>query len=565
MAADAHDFPFNIQDVSNLLRLKIRRPSGNGVYVDCPICGDRRGKMRLDYEKNFWRCNYCGKSGGMLALYADVHGISKSDAYREICEALGRSVSGPDYKPVECVTVTSAVVQSPLASIQQIHQTLSLLLNMLSLSEKHQRNLQERGLSKEQIDRLGYKSTPPPYLCRSYTDRLLRQGCVVQGVPGFYLDDDGKWTVKFYKRTAGIIAPCKGIDGLIRGAQIRLDVPIKDKDDPPEKAGTKYLWLSSSNKNMGVSSGSPVHFVGDPFANTVYVTEGIIKSDVSHFLMDRTFAAIAGANNTTQLDMLFAFLAQNGSKLIVEAHDMDKYANEHVSGGASKIYLMARSHGMGCRRLTWNPNYKGIDDWQYALKKKEQAKKEVKRMNFKQRFLAGLCNMDTLDDEVKKWHTAPKDGTPLATHLGLSEEEYSLLVQNSDVFEQQLFSLRKRLQFRIYQLEFSDDIQTKPYAFRDFKEVKKLGYEQPPAADYRLTEDSSMYYTGDPTEMELLGRIFERYNDDLPKEYTGRSLSPSDIVELYDNEKRRYFYCNPNGFLEVRFSPRFALPMKPRI
>lgn len=370
MAADDHDFPFTIEDVSNLLRLKIRRPNGNGTYLDCPICGDRRGKMRLDYEKNFWCCKYCGESGGMLALYAKVHSISKSDAYREICETLGHSGSGLDYKAAEPVKAASTVPQSPLATIQQIHQTLSLLLGMLSLSEKHQQNLRGRGLSDEQIDRLRYKSTPPPYLCRSYTDRLLRQGCVVQGVPGFYLDTDGKWTVKFHMRTASMLAPCKGVDRLIRGAQIRLDVPIKGKDDPSEKDGTKYLWLSSSNKNMGITSGALVHFVGDPFAGTVYMTEGIVKSHVSHCLMDRTFAAIAGANNTTQLDMLFALSAQNGTKLIVEAHDMDKYRNEYVSGGASKIYLMARSHGMSCRQLTWNPNYKGIDDWPCALKKK---------------------------------------------------------------------------------------------------------------------------------------------------------------------------------------------------
>ena len=563
MAGDASDFPFNIEDVSNLLRLKVRRPNGNGTYVDCPLCGDRRGKMRLDYAKDIWRCNYCGESGGMLALYAQVHGISKSDAYREICETLGRNGSGPDYKPAERAKVASTVAQSPLATIQQIHQTFSLLLSMLTLSEKHRQNLQERGLSDEQIDRLGYKSTPPPYLCRSYTDRLLRQGCIVQGVPGFYLGDDGKWTVRFGKRTSGMIAPCNGVDGLIRGAQIRLDIPIKDKDDPPEKEGTKYLWLSSSNKKMGVTSGAPIHFVGDPFAGAVYVTEGIIKSDVSHCLMDRTFAAIAGANNTTQLDMLFALLAQNGTKLIIEAHDMDKYANEHVAGGASKIYLLARSHGMSCRRLTWNPNYKGIDDWQRALKKKEQQKKEDRRMNFKARFLAGLCGMDAFEDEVEKWHNAPEDNTPLHKYLGLSEDEYALMLRDSASFEQQLLAMQRRQRFRIYQLDFSDEAQTKPYAFRSFEEVKKLGHEQPPSTDYRLMEDAVLVHAEGLSAQEILKRIFVRYNDNFPQGYAGRSLSPSDVVELYDDETRRYFYCNPTEFVEVRFSPRFALPIIP--
>ena len=41
-----------------------------------------------------------------------------------------------------------------------------------------------------------------------------------------------------------------------------LDVPIWDKNDPPDKAGAKYIWLSSSSKEMGTTSGSPVHFVG---------------------------------------------------------------------------------------------------------------------------------------------------------------------------------------------------------------------------------------------------------------------------------------------------------------
>lgn len=90
----------------------------------------------------------------------------------------------------------------------------------------------------------------------------------------------------------------------------------------------------------------------------VYVIEGLLKADISHCLTGRTFAAIAGANNTGPLDALFAILAQNGTEEIIEAHDMDKYNNNMTMAGASKIYLTARKHGMNCRRLTWNPNYK---------------------------------------------------------------------------------------------------------------------------------------------------------------------------------------------------------------
>ena len=83
------DFPFDIEQVASLLPIKIRRPAANGVYTDCPFCGDDRGKLKINYENNTWRCNYCGEKGGMLALYSKLNGnISNSEAYRRICDEL---------------------------------------------------------------------------------------------------------------------------------------------------------------------------------------------------------------------------------------------------------------------------------------------------------------------------------------------------------------------------------------------------------------------------------------------------------------------------------------------
>ena len=374
------DFPFDIMGVVSLLSLRVRRRQPNSIYMDCPICGDKRGKMNVNLEKNVFRCNYCGESGGMVALYAKVHNICNSDAYREICGGLscgsaengsvrGCHTENPQHSNEDKGTKLSHIENSRLACISDVHQTLSMLFSMLSLSGAHRKNLQNRGLTDEQIDRFGYRSTPPYYYCRPLTDRLIKQGCTVAGVPGFYLGGDGKWTVKFSAKAAGILIPIKGIDGLIRGAQIRLDKPIKDENEGAGKVGVKYLWLSSSNKHMGVTSGSPVHFVGNPFARTVYITEGSLKADIAHCLMNRSFAAVAGANNLGQLDMVFSALAYNGTKLIVEAHDMDKLHNEMVKSGAKKIYAMAHKYGMESRQLTWNPDYKGIDDWQLSLLK----------------------------------------------------------------------------------------------------------------------------------------------------------------------------------------------------
>ena len=554
-----HDLPFGIMDVAGLLRLNIRRRAPGQVYVDCPICGDRRGKMNLNMEKDLWRCNYCGEGGGMLSLYAKVYGVSNSDAYREICDALAVNGFSPDYTVSEKTTPAEAE-QSDAASVQEVHQTLSMLLSMLTLIPAHHTHLQSvRGLSDDEITRFGFKSTPPPFLCRSLTNRLVKAGCRVQGVPGFYVDDNGCWTVKFHQRTSGIIIPIFGVDGLIRGAQIRLDHPLKDKDDPPEKTGVKYLTLSSTGKRMGTTSGSPIHFVGDPCSRVVYVTEGCLKADVAHALMHRTFVATLGVNNTAKLDELFAFLHRNGTEEITEAEDMDKYSNEMVGKGASKIYALAARHGMRCRRLTWNPNYKGIDDWQLALRRKEQKMKEDRRMTFKEQYLNGLCGLEMLEACTEKWHAMKEDSISLRDYLGLTEQEYDAYLQTAPgvSFQELLDSQRKTQRFRVYQLDLEHG-ETRAFAFGGIDALHKTGFQQPPAAEYTLVYDGELICPVRQDDRDILERIFERYNQAFPPDYRGRSIAPSDVLELYDESERRYFYCDMAGFPQVKFSPALA-------
>lgn len=573
MTSYPQDFPFGIMDVVELLHLRIRRRQAGSVYTDCPFCGDCRGKMNINFTKNVWRCNYCDEHGGMLALYAKYHNTTNSDAYREICDALqagdtnwgyGESERAPTAYSVGVGTHSpqNELPQSERASAQDIHQTFSMLFGMLTLKPAHREHLRsdKRGLTDEQIDRFGFRSTPPYFLCRSLTERLVKQGCVVQGVPGFYQADNGEWTVKFSSRMSGILIPAVGIDGLIRGAQIMLDVPIKNKDDPPEKQGTKYLWLSSSNKPMGVTSGSPVHFVGNPFSRTIYVTEGLLKADIANCLMNRSFAAIAGANNVQQLDTLFALLAQNGTELIIEAHDMDKYSNEMTEKGSSKVYLLSKKYGMECRRLTWNPNYKGIDDWQLALRRN----KEKEGMNFKQSYLNGLCGVEFVDNCIEQWHSGRQQEISLSEYLGLTENEYEIFCREGNCALKVLLDTQRREQgVRIYQLDFSEEERTIVFAFKGIQWMYKAGFEQPPAGKYRLVYDGKAFCPAGMTDGELLGRLFHDFsNGKEPQHYQGRPISPSDIIELYDEEKRDYFYVDSPQFVPVRFSPFLAKPMK---
>ena len=498
MGSYPDEFPFGIMEVVELLHLRVRRQQANSVYVDCPFCGDRRGRMNVNFVKNVWRCNHCDEHGGMLALYAKFNHTTTSDAYWEIAEALcdntheehARSGNEAQHQPAGTGSPSSGtraaaaghssserkiLPQSDKASPAEIHQTLSLLLAQLTLRPAHREHLRspKRGLSDEQIESLGFKSTPPPFLCRSITDRLVRQGCKVQGVPGFYRDDSGHWTMAFYKKTSGILIPAIGFDGRLQGFQIMLDVPLKHKDDPPEKPGAKYIWFSSSSKTDGTGSGSPVHLIGDPSARVVYVIEGLLKADISHCLTGRTFAAIAGANNTSPLDPLFALLAQNGTEEIIEAHDMDKYNNQMTMAGASKIYLTARKYGMNCRRLTWNPNYKGFDDWQLALRRENQRRKEIDRLSFKAQYLRGLCELAHIEDCIELWQHLAENKTCLTEYLGLTREEHeTFLRQGRDALGALLEPQRRKQRFVLYQLEL-DEQKAIPFAFKELAALRK--------------------------------------------------------------------------------------------
>lgn len=289
-----------------------------------------------------------------------------------------------------------------------------------------------------------------------------------------------------------------------------------------------------------------------------------MKADVAHFLMDRSFAATAGANNVNKLDMLFALLAANGTEVIIEAEDMDKYHNAAVSKGASKIYLMARSHGLECRRLTWDPNYKGIDDWQLAMRQKKE-KRDVSQMNFRTRFVCGLCSFDAISEEIAAWHERNIGSSTLHDHLGLSEQEYARFLRDGDAaLEQYLLSLRAQQCFRIYQPDVSEG-KAADFAFGGIRALQKAGYEQPPASEYALVYEGTLVCEVQQDDAIRLKLVAARYSGELPADYHGRSVSPSTVIEFFDENGRRYFYCDGNDkFLPVKFSPKLAKDKRER-
>ena len=300
------DFPFTIRDVASVMNLRIRHRNTVSLDVDCPLCDDHKGKMNLNFQKNVFRCNRCGESGGMLNLYAKAYGVDLQTARKEIIEATGGSAfKREQIHRREIESTRPQITNAEMAEDAVKHKTYTRLFEMLILADCHKDSLLKRGFTEEQIEANGYKSTPV-YGYKKLTKRLIEEGCTVEGVPGFYRDKDGEWTIYFNRKASGFMIPVKNPDGLITGVQIRLDHPYD---------GRKYIWLSSVNFEGGTTSGSPVHFVGKPGDKTVFVTEGPLKGDLAHALSGRTFLCVPGVNQSANLMPVLNEMKEPGSSM----------------------------------------------------------------------------------------------------------------------------------------------------------------------------------------------------------------------------------------------------------
>ena len=187
---DMSGFNYDITDVVHLLQLRVRHKNSSSMDVNCPFCGETKGKMNVNLQKNVFRCNRCDASGGMLELYGRLHGVSSAEANRQIREALGKGEYRTNYQ-VAPKKEPVVIFNAELADADVIDRTYQEMLSLLTLNDKHQEDLKKRGLTEEQIEIQRYRSVPL-FGIKNMVQKLLESGQTVKGVPGFYEDQDGK-------------------------------------------------------------------------------------------------------------------------------------------------------------------------------------------------------------------------------------------------------------------------------------------------------------------------------------------------------------------------------------
>ena len=102
--------------------------------------------------------------------------------------------------------------------------------------------------------------------------------------------------------------------------------------------------------------------------------------------------------------------------------------------------------------------------------------------------------------------------------------------------------------FSIYQLKPGDS--TRDYRFEPLDSIHRNGLSVKP-------ENYELVYEAPLTEKDNLESIYTRFNVDRPADFTGHSLSVSDIVVLHQDGKDTAHYCDRAGFSEV---PEFLQP-----
>lgn len=96
--------------------------------------------------------------------------------------------------------------------------------------------------------------------------------------------------------------------------------------------------------------------------------------------------------------------------------------------------------------------------------------------------------------------------------------------------------------FEIFQLELNDE--TKKLAFKSYDAAISFG-NKIKLSNYRRV------YTKVCEPEVLLENIYMEFNMNIPEDFTGRSLSVSDVIALHQGEQVYYFYVDLIGFRQL--------------
>lgn len=324
--------------------------------IVCPECGHgtREKKLHLAFDENgnddgVFRCSKCGVSGKALHFWAMLRNLSTTDMTAVANDYYTYSRS--NNLPVTTKKREYVRKDVDVANIKIRDATYTALLNILHLNGSHRKSLLSRGLDNDAIERNVYRSYPVVSL-QHICELLLSQGCILEGIPGFYQQQDGRWTMLRF--SGGFLIPQRNGFNQIQGMQIRLD----------KEGGPRYLTVSTGDEYLkGAKGKAYCHLAQGGSLETIILTEGALKADIISFYTGMTVLAIPGVNSTAYLEKAIHDLKMRGTKKVAIAFDMDLYDNIFVKKALRKVMQIIQYAGLSFSLLIWDKTYKGLDDY----------------------------------------------------------------------------------------------------------------------------------------------------------------------------------------------------------
>lgn len=325
----------SIHSTSNLINVSSTSP--------CPICGHSDW---CTYSEDGARIICRRVETGSVRVGTDASG---AQYYVHLTE-IGKNQYQSRIERERIATETI-----PQASPEFTNEFYKNLLKMLSLTPAHRGSLRARGLTDEEIDRLGYKSWPdePPWkFARRMRDQYGLESCL--SIPGFFMAENKLGTKRYLTLNyrPGFIIP--SID---RNGQIQAIVTRADKAD----GGAKYVLLSS-RKRGGFTPSMDCHIPGiggNP--QVIRITEGILKADIATLRGGILTIGLYGLTWKRALPTL----QQLSPEKIFIAFDADSNRNLHVAQSIQKLIESLRQSQPAasvCLEV-WPESWgKGIDD-----------------------------------------------------------------------------------------------------------------------------------------------------------------------------------------------------------
>lgn len=282
----------NISNVINKLKLKKTNQIANNIYVICPYCQSEKennGYMKANMINNLFICNKCQKTGTSVSLYADMKYITTKEAYKQLL------------KETPILDTIPYIYHNPLKDEYYRDMVYRKFLDLLILKENHYNYLKSSNFTDEFIKEYSFKSVNTNNnLKKDICRKLIEEGYKLDGIPGFYQDNDFKWT---YKSHDGIFIPVI-LDDKIQGLRILLDKEYN--------LGTKNIWFSSSNEYNGTKANNWPLVLKDKsinwydMYNSKKTTSIIIATEIflAYKLFHLTGKTIIGVPNNIDKDII---------------------------------------------------------------------------------------------------------------------------------------------------------------------------------------------------------------------------------------------------------------------